>query len=66
MMRLLILIQLTTAFLRLTSEVTISPVFHGLIPKEDWYQPDWIDEEKATKARKKMEDERVIYGGNLP
>ena len=26
----------------------------GLIPHDDWYQPDWIDEEKATKARDDM------------
>lgn len=56
----------TDEFKQLTAEVTTSPVSYGLIPKEDWFQPDWIDEEKATKARKKMEDDRVIYGGSVP
>ncbi|KAJ7792881.1 glycosyltransferase family 15 protein [Mycena olivaceomarginata] len=35
----------------------------GLIPKEHWYQPAWIDEEKARASRKKMEEEHVIMGG---
>lgn len=45
--------------------MTTAPVSYGLIPKDDWYQPDWIDEEKATNARKKMEGEKVIYGGKF-
>ncbi|GJJ12138.1 hypothetical protein Clacol_006379 [Clathrus columnatus] len=52
----------TEEFKKLTSEITTAPVFYGLIPKDDWYQPNWIDEEKATNARKKMEAESVIYG----
>jgi len=31
-----------------------------LIPHDDWFQPDWIDEEKAAAGRKKLEN--VIYG----
>ena len=37
----------------------------GLIPHDDWFQPSWIDEEKATAGRKKMEEDNVIYGGKL-
>ena len=48
---------------RLVTEITDAPVEFGLIPKEDWYQPDWIDEEKATKAREEMVRNQVIYGG---
>lgn len=39
----------------------------GHIPKEHWYQPDSIDETKATKGREKMKEENIIYGGmSLP
>jgi len=53
-------------FKRRTSELTDAPVSYGLIPRDDWYQPDWIDEEKATAARDKMVKENVIYGGSVP
>ncbi|TFK29950.1 glycosyltransferase family 15 protein [Coprinopsis marcescibilis] len=53
-------------FKRRVTEVTDSKVEFGLIPREHWYQPDWVDEEKASKARKAMADAKVIYGGSLP
>jgi len=34
------------------------------VPKEHWEEPKWIDEEKASKARKEMEEKKVIYGGS--
>jgi alpha 1,2-mannosyltransferase len=37
----------------------------GLIPKEHWSYPEWIDIEKADRLRKKMGDDGVIYGDNL-
>jgi len=43
--------------------VTHSKVEFGVIPQDHWYQPDWIDEDKASKARKEMEENSVIYGG---
>lgn len=43
--------------------VTYSKVEFGLIPHDHWYQPDWIDEDKASKSRKEMEEKNVIYGG---
>lgn len=43
--------------------VTYSKVEFGVIPHDHWYQPDWIDEDKASKARKHMEAENIIYGG---
>jgi len=48
---------------RRVSMVTYSKVEFGVIPHDHWYQPDWIDEDKASKARKQMEEENVIYGG---
>ncbi|KAG6810279.1 hypothetical protein H0H92_012608 [Tricholoma furcatifolium] len=37
----------------------------GVIPPEHWYQPDWIDEEKATANRKQMVKDKVLYGGSV-
>ena len=34
-----------------------------MIPKDDWYQPDWIDEDKASASRAEMVASNVIYGG---
>lgn len=47
------------------AELTDAKIEFGLIPKEDWFQPDWIDEEKAKKSREDMEKNNVIYGGEL-
>ncbi|KAG6332510.1 hypothetical protein ID866_6580 [Astraeus odoratus] len=37
----------------------------GVIPHDHWYQPSWIDEEKAAASRKQMEADGIIYGGML-
>ncbi|KAL9715162.1 hypothetical protein Ac2012v2_001823 [Leucoagaricus gongylophorus] len=47
-------------------ELTDATVKYGIIPKEDWYQPDWIDEERAKAARQDMVNHNVIYGGSVP
>jgi hypothetical protein len=39
------------------------PVYFGIIPHDHWYQPDWIDEEKAEAGRNQLVDQGVIYGG---
>lgn len=44
-------------------DLTDSSVEFGLVPKEHWYQPDWIDEKKASESREKMMANNVIYGG---
>lgn len=46
--------------------VTYSQVEFGVIPHDHWFQPYWIDEDKASKARKQMEENNVIYGGAPP
>lgn len=50
---------------RRISNVVSGPVSFGLIPHDHWFQPDWIDEEKASEGRKKMEQDGIIYGGSL-
>lgn len=37
----------------------------GQIPPEHWFQPDWIDEEKAKAGREKMQSDNIIYGGSV-
>jgi alpha 1,2-mannosyltransferase len=39
---------------RWTTEVTSTKCSYGKIPREHWFQPGWIDEEKATKSRLDM------------
>ncbi len=46
-------------------QLSNSPMSFGLIPKEHWSYPSWIDEKKADASRAKMEKDRVIYGGSL-
>lgn len=43
----------------------MGPVSYGLIPKEDWLQPEWIDEERAAASRAQMVADNVVYGGTL-
>ncbi|KAG5463435.1 MAG: glycosyl transferase, partial [Olpidium bornovanus] len=38
---------------------------YGVIPREHWSYPDWINVTEADAARAKMEAEKVIYGGSL-
>ncbi|KAF9514521.1 glycosyltransferase family 15 protein [Hydnum rufescens UP504] len=53
-------------FKKWTSEVTSTPCVYGKIPKDHWFQPDWVDEDKATKARLQMIENSVIYGHSVP
>ena len=38
----------------------------GLIPKEHWSYPAWINQSRADAAREDMRKRKVIYGGSLP
>ncbi|GAA5940672.1 hypothetical protein JCM3775_004758 [Rhodotorula graminis] len=49
-------------FKRHTSGIASGPCSYGLVPKEQWEEPQWIDEEKAAVERQKMADNKVIYG----
>ncbi|KAJ7736012.1 glycosyltransferase family 15 protein [Mycena maculata] len=52
-------------FKKRISALTHAPVHFGIIPHDWWFQPDWIDEEKATEGRKKMEEQGIIYAGSV-
>ncbi|KAJ7111242.1 glycosyltransferase family 15 protein [Mycena epipterygia] len=54
----------TEEFKRGIAAVTVAPVQFGLIPPEYWYQPSWINEEKASITREKMKG--LPYGGSVP
>ncbi|KAG6848634.1 hypothetical protein H0H93_015320 [Arthromyces matolae] len=53
-------------FKKRISVLSASKMEFGLIPHDHWFQPDWIDEPKATASRKKMQEENIIYGGSVP
>ena len=48
---------------RQVTNIASSKVEFGLVPLEDWLQPPWINETKATEAREEMVKNNVIYGG---
>ncbi|KAK0212253.1 glycosyltransferase family 15 protein [Desarmillaria ectypa] len=51
-------------FKKRVSVLTSAKMEFGLIAYDHRFQPDWIDEDKATEARKKMVFQSVIYGGS--
>ncbi|KAG7452465.1 glycosyltransferase family 15 protein [Guyanagaster necrorhizus] len=53
-------------FKRRVSELTDVDVKFGFIPHDHWYQPETIDEAKASEARADMVKNKVIYGGSVP
>jgi len=57
--------EFTDEFKNRVSIVTGALIEFGVIPKDHWYQPEWVDEERAKKGREKMEEERIIYGGSV-
>jgi len=52
-------------FKKRISNVVSGEVIFGLVPREHWFQPESIDEEKATESRNKMASDGIIYGGSL-
>ena len=62
---LFLLIMESDCHFRRVSVLTNSKMEFGQIPHDHWFQPTWIDEEKAKASRKQMEDEHIIYGGRL-
>ena len=50
----------TEEFKRRVRGMTRGEVNFGLIPKEHWSYPAWINQTKAAEERKKMAEDRVI------
>jgi hypothetical protein len=53
-------------FKRRITNIISGTVEFGLIPREHWYQPEWIDDERAVETRRKMKEDNIIYGGTSP
>ena len=52
----------TDEFKQGVRKMTRAPVYFGLVPKEHWSYPSWIDQEKAAREREKMGEQGIIYG----
>ncbi|AJT73475.1 AIC_G0049820.mRNA.1.CDS.1 [Saccharomyces cerevisiae] len=57
--------EFTDEFKNVTSALVSGTTKYGVIPKEHWSFPDWIDEEKAAQVRKEMGEKRIIYGDSI-
>ena len=56
--------EFTDEFKAGVRQMTRSEIYFGLIPKDHWEPPDWVDKEKAAEGRRLMEQDQVIYGGS--
>ena len=55
-------VPFTEEFKNGVKQMTRSEVRFGLVPKEHWSYPDWINQTKAAECRKAMVEKEVIYG----
>ncbi len=55
----------TEEFKRTTTALVSGTTKFGLIPKEHWSFPEWIDLEKAAKTREDMKQKNIIYGDSI-
>ncbi|KAI0461825.1 alpha-1,2-mannosyltransferase KRE2 [Komagataella kurtzmanii] len=56
-------VPFTDEFKERTSVLISGQAKYGLIPKEHWSYPDYIDQERAAESRRQLEDQQVVYGG---
>jgi len=49
-------------FKTVTTALVSGRTRYGLIPKEHWSFPDFIDQDKARKVREDMAERKIIYG----
>lgn len=52
-------------FKRVIKNLVSGQAKFGLIPKEHWSFPEWIDQDKAAKVREEMRAKQVIYGDSV-
>ena len=52
-------------FKELTSGLVSGEAHYGVIPKQDWEYPTWIDQQRSEDGRARLEQEGVVYGGSL-
>ncbi|KAI8374303.1 glycolipid 2-alpha-mannosyltransferase-domain-containing protein [Radiomyces spectabilis] len=54
----------TEEFKNLSKEMTQAETQYGLIAREHWSYPDWINQTYAAECRQKLVDNNVVYGGS--
>jgi alpha 1,2-mannosyltransferase len=52
-------------FKKMTSALVSGNTKYGLIPKEHWSFPDFIDQDRAAKVRDEMKEKQIIYGDSI-
>lgn len=52
-------------FKKVTSSLVSGKTHYGLIPKDHWSYPEWIDLDKAKKVREDMKARKIIYGDSV-
>ncbi|MCJ1377761.1 alpha 1,2-mannosyltransferase 2.4.1 [Xylographa soralifera] len=50
-------------FKNVTSSLTSGNTYYGLVPKEHWSYPDWIDQRQAAQTRRETATQ-YMYGGS--
>lgn len=58
-------VEFTEEFKNVTSSLISGKTKYGVIPKEHWSFPDWIDQDKAAKVREEMRQKKIIYGDSV-
>lgn len=57
--------EFSDEFKSVTTVLASGNTKYGLIPKEHWSFPEWIDQEKAAQTREDMKKNKVIYGDSI-
>ena len=52
-------------FKKMTSAIVSGKTKYGLIPKEHWSFPDFIDQDRAAAVRQEMKEKQIIYGDSI-
>lgn len=54
--------EFTDEFVSIVTNLVSGEAKFGLVPKEHWSYPEWIDQEKAARTREEMREKQIIYG----
>lgn len=57
--------QFDENFKKVTTALVSGKTHYGLIPKNHWSYPEWIDQDKAKEAREDMGRRKIIYGDSV-
>jgi alpha 1,2-mannosyltransferase len=58
-------VEFDDTFKRVTTAMVSGTTKYGIIPKEHWSFPDWIDQDKAAAVREDMRQRKIIYGDSI-